>query len=92
MEFKMELKIEQKIIAAYFLLGVVVAFTSTAAATLSPSNGLVISLLTTFVIYVAALAVLLKVVKYKKVKTLLKTSFMAYFLIWFVVWVLLGNL
>jgi Mn2+/Fe2+ NRAMP family transporter len=88
----MEFKIEQKIVAVYFALGLLVALASSFIASLSPSNGLMISISISLAVYIIALVTLLRLVKYKKTKTLVQNSMLSYFLIWLVVWLLLYNL
>ncbi len=88
----MELKIEQKIVLAYFILGAAVAIVSNFFSSLSPVNNLFVALLFPLAVYAVALFILIKTVRHKKMKSLMYNSFLSYFLIWIVIWVLLYNL
>lgn len=83
------MRIEQKIVFAYTVLGVLLGFMTNYL--LNAGVGLSIALSLPFVIYFVSLIPLITLVKEKK-SWLFYNSFITFILVWLTVWVLFYNL
>jgi len=83
------MKLEQKIVLIYLVIGMVMGVLSNY---LFASMGLLVAIITPFVVYAVTIAALLNIVKERKVKTVVLNSFVTFILFWLVVWIFLFNI
>jgi len=82
------MKLEQKIVAAYLLVGLVCGILSNYLASINLAYALLVPL----GIYFVTLVPLVKVVKERRFRMLISNSLVTFFLVWIMVWVFLYNL
>lgn len=83
-----KMKIEQKIVAAYSVIGLACGLISDY---FTPAN-LTFALLVPAAIYFATMLPLVKLVKEQKMRMLVSNSLITFFLVWIMVWVFLYNI
>lgn len=82
------MKLEQKIVAAYLLVGFVCGILSNYLASINLTYALLVPL----GIYFVTLVPLVKVIKERRFRMLISNSLVTFFLVWVMVWVFLYNL
>jgi O-antigen/teichoic acid export membrane protein len=82
------MKVEQKIVMVYTILGILSGFLTNY---LFSEFGLIVAISTSFAIYFLSFLLLVIFVKKKKIM-LFYNSFMTFLLVWLTIWILLYNL
>jgi hypothetical protein len=82
------MKLEQKIVAAYLMVGLVCGILSNYLASINLTYALLVPL----GIYFVTLVPLVKVVKERRFRMLISNSLVTFFLVWVMAWVFLYNL